>query len=96
MLPNHSMRRTGAPPLTRPFVTTLRSVTARAEHGPRRTLGVRQRLKRYENCSAQTEVGEMLLQIVKLRTELSEDELLKIAHERAPQFRALPGLVQKY
>ena len=38
----------------------------------------------------------MILQIVKLRTELSEDELLKVARERAPQFRALEGLIQKY
>lgn len=38
----------------------------------------------------------MILQIVKLRTELTEEELLEIAHERAPEFRALPGLVQKY
>ena len=38
----------------------------------------------------------MILQYVKLRTELSEEELLAIAEERAPQFRALPGLVQKY
>ena len=38
----------------------------------------------------------MIIQIVKLRTSLSEEELLTIAHERAPQFRALPGLVQKY
>ena len=38
----------------------------------------------------------MILQIVKLKTALSEDDLLTIAHERAPQFRAIPGLVQKY
>lgn len=38
----------------------------------------------------------MILQIVKLKTTLSEDELLSIAHERAPEFRAIPGLVQKY
>lgn len=38
----------------------------------------------------------MVLQIVKLRTSLSEEELLTIARERAPQFRAMPGLVQKY
>jgi heme-degrading monooxygenase HmoA len=38
----------------------------------------------------------MILQMVKLKTELSEEQLLAIAHERAPQFRALPGLVQKY
>lgn len=38
----------------------------------------------------------MVLQIVKLKTALTEKELLAIAHERAPQFRAIPGLVQKY
>lgn len=38
----------------------------------------------------------VIVQIVKLKTNLSEDELLTIAHERAPQFRAIPGLVQKY
>lgn len=38
----------------------------------------------------------MILQIVKLRTDLSEEELLEIAHDRAPQFRAIPGLIQKY
>ena len=38
----------------------------------------------------------MILQIVKLKTDLSEEELLRIAHERAPQFRAIPGLIQKY
>ena len=36
------------------------------------------------------------MQIVHLRSPLSEDELLEKAHERAPQFRALPGLRQKY
>lgn len=38
----------------------------------------------------------MILQVVKLKSSLAEEELLKIAHERAPQFRALPGLIQKY
>ncbi|NNF11805.1 MAG: hypothetical protein HKN72_01175 [Gemmatimonadetes bacterium] len=38
----------------------------------------------------------MILQIVKLRSALSEDDLLDIARDRAPQFRAIPGLVQKY
>ncbi len=42
------------------------------------------------------EKKRMILQVVKLRTELSEEDLLAIAHERAPQFRAIPGLVQKY
>jgi hypothetical protein len=46
--------------------------------------------------SAHEGTGSMLLQIVKLKTSLSESELLAIAHERAPQFRAIDGLVQKY
>ena len=44
---------------------------------------------------AQENSGRIVL-IVKLKSALSEEELVKIAHERAPQFRAIPGLVQKY
>jgi heme-degrading monooxygenase HmoA len=36
------------------------------------------------------------MQIVHLKSPLSEDELRARAHERAPQFRAIPGLLQKY
>ena len=38
----------------------------------------------------------MIIQIIKLKSELTEDELLKIAKERAPKFKAIPGLLQKY
>jgi heme-degrading monooxygenase HmoA len=38
----------------------------------------------------------MIMQIVNLKSPLSEEELLSKAHERAPQFRAIPGLLQKY
>ena len=38
----------------------------------------------------------MIIQIVNLKSELSEEELRAIAHERAPQFRAIAGLIQKY
>ena len=38
----------------------------------------------------------MIMQIVNLKSPLSEDELLSKAHERAPEFRAVPGLLQKY
>lgn len=38
----------------------------------------------------------MILQVIKLKTHLPEEELLKRAHERASQFRAIPGLLQKY
>lgn len=38
----------------------------------------------------------MILQIIKLRSNLPEEELLKKAKEREPQFKAIPGLLQKY
>lgn len=37
-----------------------------------------------------------IIQIIRLKTNLPEEELLKIAREREPQFKALPGLLQKY
>ena len=37
-----------------------------------------------------------VMQIVRLKTELSDEEMLTKAREREPQFEALPGLVQKY
>ncbi len=38
----------------------------------------------------------MILQVIKLKTNLQEEELLRRAREREPQFKAIPGLVQKY
>ena len=38
----------------------------------------------------------MIIQIIKLRSSLPEEELLKRAHERKSQFEELPGLLQKY
>ena len=38
----------------------------------------------------------MIIQLVKFENTLSESEVLDTANERADQFRALPGLVQKY
>lgn len=38
----------------------------------------------------------MILQMIKLKSKLSEEELLKKAKDRAPQFQAIPGLLQKY
>jgi heme-degrading monooxygenase HmoA len=38
----------------------------------------------------------MVIQIVRIKSALSEQELLGTAHERAPQFEAIPGLIQKY
>ncbi|WP_271783721.1 YdhR family protein [Aquimarina algiphila] len=38
----------------------------------------------------------MILQIIKLKSDLPEDELLKRAEERAINFKSIPGLLQKY
>ena len=38
----------------------------------------------------------IIIQIVRAKTNLSEEEFLKRAREREPQFEALPGLIQKY
>lgn len=37
-----------------------------------------------------------IMQIVRIKTSLTEEEMLKIAREREPQFAAIPGLIQKY
>lgn len=38
----------------------------------------------------------MIIQIIKLKTGLPEEELLRRAKERKPQFKTIPGLLQKY
>jgi heme-degrading monooxygenase HmoA len=38
----------------------------------------------------------MFVQFVQFETTLTEREVLKVAEERAPAFRALPSLVQKF
>jgi len=38
----------------------------------------------------------MILQIIKLKSDLPEEELLKRAKERESNFKAIPGLLQKY
>jgi len=38
----------------------------------------------------------MIVQFVQFETSLSEKEVLAVAEERLPQFRAIPSLVQKY
>ncbi len=37
-----------------------------------------------------------VMQIVRLKSALAEEDLLTKAHERKPQFEALPGLLQKF
>ena len=39
--------------------------------------------------------GTIML-LVRLQSELVEEELLEIARNRTPQFRSIPGLIQKY
>ena len=38
----------------------------------------------------------MILQFIKLKSNLPEEELLSKAKERKPEFEAIPGLMQKY
>jgi heme-degrading monooxygenase HmoA len=38
----------------------------------------------------------MILQIIKLKSNLPEEQLLNKAREREPQFKAISGLLQKY
>ena len=38
----------------------------------------------------------MIIQFVQFETTLTEAEVMAVAEERAPQFRDLPGLVQKF
>lgn len=38
----------------------------------------------------------MIIQFVKFKSGLSDAAVQRVMKERAPQFRALPGLVQKY
>ncbi|HAE83707.1 MAG TPA: hypothetical protein DCK85_09995 [Ktedonobacter sp.] len=38
----------------------------------------------------------MFIQVVKFNSALSEAEIRQVMEERAPQFRALSGLLQKY
>ena len=38
----------------------------------------------------------MIVQVVKFKTNLSEEGVIDRAREREPQFRAIPGLLQKY
>jgi heme-degrading monooxygenase HmoA len=38
----------------------------------------------------------MIIQTVKFRSGLSEEAVRRVMEERAPQFRALPGLLQKW
>ncbi len=39
---------------------------------------------------------KMIIQIIKLKSKLPEEELLRRAKERESQFKSLPGLLQKY
>jgi len=38
----------------------------------------------------------MIIQTLKIKSELTENEVMRIAREREPQFQAIPGLIQKY
>ncbi len=76
---------------------TAHPEVGRGEHGregrgehPRRSTGLRSDVQLAE------EETRVVIQIVKFETELSEDEVLATARDRLGDFRALPGLIQKY
>lgn len=38
----------------------------------------------------------MIIQTIKFKSQLTEEEVMRIAKEREPQFQAISGLIQKY
>lgn len=38
----------------------------------------------------------MIIQSIKFRSRFSEEEVMRVAREREPLFKAIPGLIQKY
>lgn len=44
----------------------------------------------------QQETDGRIIQFIKLKSSLSEEEVYQKAKEREPEFRAIPGLLQKY
>lgn len=49
-----------------------------------------------ETLNPKSSADEMIVQIITLKSELPENELLEIAQERSERFKELPGLIQKY
>ena len=43
-----------------------------------------------------TEEKRMIIRFAKFKSALSDSEVLKVYEQRAPQYRKLPGLLQKY
>ncbi len=42
------------------------------------------------------EVHTVIVQIVRFRSAMSDEEVLKTYESRAPRYRAMPGLIQKF
>ena len=47
-------------------------------------------------CVSNPHKSGEVIQIVKLRTSLNDEDFLKKAHEREPKFAANPAIIQKY
>lgn len=43
-----------------------------------------------------TDAQRKIMQFIRLKSTLSEKDLMKVAKERLPEFEAIPGLIQKY
>lgn len=52
--------------------------------------------KNFLNQDTQEEESGVVVQSIKIKSSLSEDQLIEIAQDRAHQFRKVPGLIQKY
>jgi heme-degrading monooxygenase HmoA len=51
---------------------------------------------RVKRAQAQVETVKMIVQIVRFRSDLSDEEVLQTYEARSPRYRALSGLKQKY
>ena len=45
---------------------------------------------------AEVTTEDMVVQVIRIKSDLSEEELIEIAKDRADSFKELPGLLQKY
>ncbi len=53
-------------------------------------------LKTNEAVAMEKQKTGTVMQIVKIKSDLSDEEFFIIAKEREPEFRAIPGIIQKY
>jgi heme-degrading monooxygenase HmoA len=60
------------------------------------TVGTNKGLSKSQKNTKQIGDKQMIVQIVKFETSLSKDELVAVAESRTDQYRATPGLIEKF